>query len=470
MARKLIRRGRIVTMDRALGDFVSADLLIEDDRIAAVGPNLAVDNAETIDADGMIVLPGLVNAHLHTWQTGLRGLAADWTGPDYHRDMHGNLATRFTPDDNYIGNLMGALDQINGGVTTIFDWCHNITTLEHAERAVDGLEESGIRAVFGHGTAKPMFAADQTPFSHQPHPRERVEALRKGRFAADDRRVTLSLAILGPQFSTADVTKHDFRLARELAILSTSHASRRRSDWLNPEGYRLAVEIGALGPDHNLVHANYLEDDELKLVLDHGASITVTSMIELHVHPADPVSERMRNRGAMPSLGIDSIPTANSDMFNEMRTVLLFQQAREQRHNYREGKPPLPRLSTTSRDVLEWATIGGARALRMEDRIGSLTPRKKADVILINGNDLNLFPVHDPVPSIVQQANGANVDTVLIDGQIVKRHGKLLHSAADLSRKRDALMESSIRIIHDAGFSDRYPMPPAHRCGPIPGT
>lgn len=447
-------------MDRAIGDFVAADVLIEDDRIAAISPRIDASDAEIIDAQGMVVLPGLVNAHLHTWQTALRGIAADWTGPDYHRDMHGNLATRFSADDNYIGNLMGALDQINGGVTTIFDWCHNITSLEHAERAIDGLEESGIRAVFGHGTAKPMISDDQTPFTHQPHPRQRVEALRKGRFASDDRRVTLALAILGPQLSTAEVTQKDFRLARELDLLSTSHASRRRSDWLNPQGYRLATDIGALGPDHNLVHANYLDDDELQLVLDHGASVTVTAMIELHVHVEDPVSARLLAHGALPSLGVDSIPTANSDMFNEMRTTLLFQQAREQRANHKQGKQPLLRLSTTTRDVLTWATLGGARALGLEDKIGSLTPGKKADVILINGNDLNIFPVHDAVTSVVQQANGSNVDTVLIDGEVLKRGGKLVHSAAELNRKRTALMESSLRIIRDAGFSERYPQPP----------
>jgi 5-methylthioadenosine/S-adenosylhomocysteine deaminase len=458
MNRLLIRNGCVVSMAAEIGDFRSADVLIEGSRIAAVAPKLEADAAEVIDARGMIVLPGLVNAHLHTWQTGLRAVAAHWTGPDYHRDMHGNLATRFLPDDNYIGNLLGALEQINAGVTTIFDWCHNITTLAHAERAVDGLEESGIRAVFGHGTAKPRRATDELPFTHRPHPRERIVALRNGRFASADRLVTLAMAILGPQFSTPDVTRHDFRLARELSLRSSSHAARRPSDWLSAEGYRVVADIGALGPDHNVVHGNYIGDDELQLILHCGASVTVTSLIELHVHPADPVAGRVLAAGAMPSLGVDSIPAANSDMFNEMRAIYLFLNAAAHRSNDREGKTPLPVLPVGPRDILTWATIGGARALGLEDTIGSLTPGKKADVICLRATDLNLAPVHDPVLSVVQQANGANVDTVIIDGHVRKRNGRLLYSPDRLASKTAQLAASAERIIEEAGLSERYLM------------
>jgi len=458
MDRLLIRNGCVISMAPDIGNFRSADVLIQGNCIAAVAPDLEADAAEVIDARGMIVMPGLVNAHLHTWQTGLRAVAAHWTGPDYHRDMHGNLATRFLPEDNYIGNLVGALEQINAGVTTIFDWCHNITTLAHAERAVDGLEESGIRAVFGHGTAKPPHATDETPFTHRPHPRERIMALRNGRFTSNDRLVTLAMAILGPQFSTPDVTQHDFRLARELGLRSSSHAARRPSDWVSSEGYRVASDIGALGPDHNIVHGNYIDDEELQLILDCGASVTVTSLIELHVHPADPVAGRMRAAGAMPSLGVDSIPAANSDMFNEMRAIYLFMNAAAHRVNYREGKPPLAALPVGPRDILTWATIGGARALGLESMIGSLTPGKKADVICLRATDLNLAPVHDPVLSVVQQANGANVDTVIINGHVRKRNGRLLYPPDRLASKSAQLAASAARIIEEAGLSECYLM------------
>ncbi len=452
MTRTLIRNGRIVTVDPAIGDFIMGDILIVDDKIAEVRPEIRADVDETIDAAGMIVMPGLVNAHLHTWQTGLRSIGAGWTGPDYHRHMHANMATRFKPDDNYIATLVGGLEQLSGGVTTLFDWCHNITTLEHAERSVDGLEESGLRAVFGHGTAKPATGEGNIPFTHQPHPRERLEALRKGRFASDDRLVTLAAAILGPQFSTPEVTIHDFRMAKDLGLLSSSHAARRPQDRISPRGYFIPAEIGALDRTHNVVHGNYLSDEELKIVVESGASMTITSMIELHVHPADPVTGRMRQLGALPSLGVDSIPAANSDMFNEMRFAMLFQRALEHRANYQTGGPPLAKLPVGSREVLEWATIGGARALRMEHLIGSLTPGKKADIILINTRALNLFPVHDPVHSAIQQACAFNVDTVFVDGVVRKRAGVLLFDEATLRKRQLDLEASALRIIKESGY------------------
>ena len=187
-------------------------------------------------------MPGLVNAHMHTWETALRGIGAEWLSADYFKHVHSNLATRYKPEDNYVANLMGALAQIDAGVTTLVDWCHNITTLEHAERAVDGLVDSGIRAVFAHGTAKPIGLETGTPFTQVPHPRERIEALRKGRLASDDGRVTLAMAILGPDWGAWEVVEHDIRMAREFGLVSSSH-TRRREDCVVPDGYaRMARE------------------------------------------------------------------------------------------------------------------------------------------------------------------------------------------------------------------------------------
>jgi 5-methylthioadenosine/S-adenosylhomocysteine deaminase len=450
--KKLIKGGRIVSMDATVGDFAKGDVLIDGDRIVAVGQRIEADADEVHDAADMIVMPGLVNAHLHTWQTGLRSIGAGWTGPDYHRLMHGNMATRFNAEDNYVATLVGALEQLSGGVTTLFDWCHNLTSLEMAERSVDGLEQSGIRAVFGHGTAKPLAGEGAIPFTHQPHPRERLEALRKTRFAANDRCVTLAAAILGPQFSTPEVTQHDFRMARDLALLSSSHAARRPQDRVSPRGYFIPAEFGLLDAAHNVVHGNYLSDEELKLVVDSGASVTVTSLIELHVHTADPVTGRLRALGSMPSLGVDSIPAANSDLFTEMRLAMMYQRALEHRANYQKGNGPLEKLPVRSREALEWITIGGARALRMEHLVGSLTPGKKADIILIGMKALNLFPVHDPVHTVVQQANASNIDTVFVDGELRKKAGVLLFDAATLRRRQSELESSAARIIRESGY------------------
>jgi 5-methylthioadenosine/S-adenosylhomocysteine deaminase len=452
VTRILIRNGRVVTVDPALGDFDDCDILVVDDRIAEVRPNIVADADEIIDARDKIVIPGLINAHLHTWQTGLRSIGSGWTGPDYHRIMHGNLGTRFLPDDNYIGTLLGALEQLSGGVTTIFDWCHDIASIDYAHRSIDALEETGIRAVFGHGSAKPNAAEGQLPFTHIPHPRERLEALRKGRLSSDDALVTLAAAILGPQFSIPEVVEHDFRMVRDLGLLSSSHAARRPADWVSPEGFRIPAKLGLLDARHNVVHGNYIDDAELRLIVESGASVTVTANIEIHVHPMDPVSGRLLELGAMPSLGIDSVPLANSDFFNEMRLAMLYQRAVDQRTAWRAGGPPLAKLPVPPRQVLEWATIGGARAVGMEDRLGSLTPGKKADIVLIDGLALNMFPVHEPTFSTVQQANAANVDTVLVDGVVRKRGGKLVYDDGLLAQRRSEMLHSVSRIIAESGY------------------
>src|SRR3954465_10175647 len=223
MNRVLIKGATIVTMDDALGDLPTGDLLVEDGRIAAVRPAIDAGDAELVEGQGRIVIPGLINAHMHTWQTALRGYAANWTLPEYFGKMHAGLATVFRPDDLHIATLVGALDQIDCGTTTLVDWCHNNPTPAHTDAAVAGLAESGIRAAFFHGSPKPDPKPGQPHFSEVPHPRAEVERLLRGRFASRDQLVTLGLAILGPHYATLDVAIEDFRLARELSLVASMH-------------------------------------------------------------------------------------------------------------------------------------------------------------------------------------------------------------------------------------------------------
>jgi cytosine/adenosine deaminase-related metal-dependent hydrolase len=223
MHRVLIKGGRVVTMDDSIGELARGDVLVENDRIASVGQDIAAADAEVLDAEQMLVLPGFINGHLHTWQTGLRGAAADWTVAQYMQAMHRGLATLFRPEDIYIANLMGALNQINNGATTLVDWCHNNPTPEHTDAAIRGLEESGIRALFLHGSPKPDPKPGQKHFSEVPMPRNEIERLRKGRFASDDGLLTFGLAILGPYYSTYEVTRADVELAREFDLIASMH-------------------------------------------------------------------------------------------------------------------------------------------------------------------------------------------------------------------------------------------------------
>ena len=451
MKRVLIKCGWLVTLDSKIGDFKDGELLFSGNRIEAVGRNLNATADEVIEAGDKIVMPGLVNAHMHTWETALRGIGVEWTTPDYLRHMHLNLATRYTAEDNYIGNLMGALAQIDAGVTTLVDWCHNITSLEMAERAVDGLTESGIRAVFAHGTAKPPTKDGGVPFTHVPHPRDRIEALRKGRLASDDGRVTLAMAILGPDWGAWEVVEHDIRMAREFGLVSSSH-TRPREHCVVPDGYARMAKEGLLGPDHNLVHGTTYTHADLKLIVDAGASLTSTVLVELHHHVGDAQVAAFREAGGLPSLGIDVEPFCSGHMFREMQAALLFARGKEVRNNALRGNSPLKQMPVRSREALEWATIGGARAFMMEDKIGTLTPGKKADIVMLRANDVNMAPVYDPVFSIVEIAGAGNVDTVIIDGIVRKKDGKLTVEPDLLARRLEELAASGQRIIQEAGY------------------
>lgn len=448
MARTLIKGGSIVTMDPAIKDLPRGDILIENGKIAAVRPTIAADGAEVIDAAQMIVLPGLVNSHVHTWQSALRGVAADWTVAKYMQSMHRGLAGHFRPEDLYIANLMGALNQLHCGATTLVDWCHSNRTPEHTDAAIQGLTESGARAVFLHGSPKPDPKPGQPHFSEVPMPRSEIERLRKGRFASDDGLVTFGLAILGPYYSIYDVSRTDMALAREFDLIASMHVSGGSA--LTPDGFKRLLAEGLIGRKTNIVHGNDMDLADVRAIADKGASFSVTAEIELQMGYGDPLTGVLMDCGALVSIGSDVEPSARGDMFTAMRVTLQHERNRRivELGETEAGKPfDMP---VTVRHALEWATINGARMAGLDHKIGSLTPGKEADMLLLRASDINMQPVWDPVASSVMQAGVANVDTVLVAGRVVKRGGQLLYG--DLARKAQALRASGERILTDFGL------------------
>lgn len=444
MNNTIIKNATIISMDKKIGDLIKGDILIQDEKIKKIGKSLKSINAVTINAQDMIVIPGFVNAHIHTWQTSVRGIAGNWSIPEYLHNMHAKIAPRFTAQDTYLGNLIGSLNQINSGATTIFDWCHNNSTPEHTDAAIQGLKESGIRAVFGHGSPKPDPKKNERPFTHIPHPRSEIERLRNGIFASDDALLTLAMAALGPDFSTWEVTEHDFRLAKEFNIIISAHVWGAPNR-MNPNGYKKLAKMKLLGPRHNLVHGVYLRDNELKLIVDTGASVTVTPEVELQMGHGAPLTGRLRSLGVQPSIGVDVESNISGDMFTIMRMTLQSQRNIDNKLFTQKFKTPVQKLSITPREALKWATLDSARALKLDKKIGSLSPGKQADLIMIKKTDLNLFPANNPIETIVFQANQSNVDTVMIAGEIKKQNGKLKYK--NIAAKQILLQNSSRRIL-----------------------
>jgi cytosine/adenosine deaminase-related metal-dependent hydrolase len=470
MKTTLFRNAAIVSMDPAIGEIDGGDILIEDDKIAAVGRNLDVGGAgETIDATDKIIIPGMVNAHIHTWEFPLRGLGADWVAKrDYHGTMHRNLAMRYEADHVRVANLLGALNQINHGTTTIFDWCHIVRDAEMTDAAIDGLEESGIRAVFARGTVKPPIEKGKTPYYEIPYPRDEVHRLRTGRLASDDRLVTLAMATLGPDHASYDVCAQEIRLAREYGLVHSAHTWGRKGQRKNEDGMQRLQKEGLLGPDHNIAHGNALEDDELKMVLDEGCTVTATSLAEMLNSERVALLGRLRAFGAMPSLGTDCDPYFNASMISVARHAFLHQREIDNRALHAQGRwpPAESHHATRTRDALEWATTGGTRMLRMEHKIGSITPGKQADLAIIDGRSMNIFPAApggDPVHAVVMYTETADVEAVMIAGKFRKRGGKLVFPEGKLADLQTQLLAARRDIMRAGNYT--YAAAPA---GPQP--
>ncbi len=429
-----VRGATIITMDPALGVIDQGDILLDRGRIVSLGPAVADWAVTVIDGRGMIAMPGFVNAHLHLWQTALRGIAADWTLDQYFGRIIGDVVRLYRPEDAEIGNLAGALDQINAGVTTLFDWCHIVNSPEHADAAVDGLVASGIRAKFGYGTPMWLFG------THEPHPAD-VRRMRAQRLADDTARVTMALAIRGTDFAPG-TAEADIRLARELGLIASFHVACAKHG-PRPQPMTDLARQGLLGPDVNLVHANFLGPDEFRAAADAGATVAITPEVEMQMGLGLPPTGAARAAGMVIGLGSDVVTGVGTDMFTQMRFLLQTDRALTNK-TYHDQEAMPPHLAFTAADVLRIATLDGARCCGLEKDIGSLAPGKAADLILLRRDDLNMAAARDPVAAVVLHAGVQNVDTVIVDGTILKRDGRLLHR--DLARDMARLRASSDRL------------------------
>ncbi|MDP3354771.1 MAG: amidohydrolase family protein [Polaromonas sp.] len=417
----LIKGATIVTMD-AQGDLPVGDILVTGDTLTEIAQAIHADDAQVVDATGHIIIPGLINAHMHTWQTALRGLAANWTLLEYFKKMHAGLATVFTPDDLYIATLVGSLNQLNCGTTTLADWCHNNPTPPHNDAAIAGLLASGIRAAFFHGTPKPDPQPGQKPFWEVPHPRTEIERLLKAHQGQP--LLSIQAAVLGPHYSTLDVAMHDFAMAKDLGLIASLHQGGGPAR--TPDGWEKLEAAGLLGEHINIVHGHALDDVQLKRFCELGMSFSAAAESEMSQGHGHPLTGRLRAFGRAPSLGVDLESVMSGDMLSQARIALGIQRSLDN-VAYREIHGSIPPTSTiTTREALSWVTVEGARMLKQSHRIGSLAAGKQADLVMIRASDLNMQPVHDPVSAVVMPASLANIDSVMVAGQWKKRQGQLL--------------------------------------------
>src|ERR1700674_177905 len=416
--RILLQGGVVLSLDPKVGDFEKADVLIEGKRIAAVGPNLAAAarSALVVNATDRIVMPGFVDTHHHQYETLLRSILADGLLRDepknYGSVIQGIFTPVYLPQDAYISELVASLNQINAGVTTTVGTSQVSLSPGHSDACIAGLKESGRRAVFAYSVG--VGPATQYP--------QDITRLRKQYFSSGDQLLTLALH--------AAVSADHWKLARSVGAPVVSHFI---SGDLQP-----MKNAGLLGPDNQYIHCTQLNEATWKLIADSGGKVSIAPAIEMQMRHGMPPFQTALDHGIRPSLSVDVECNMTADMFSIMRAAFTLQRAlvNEQALAGEKNRPGL----LTSRDQMEVATIAGARVAHLDGKIGTLTPGKEADIILLGTERINIFPLNNVPGTVVTLMDTSNVEHVFIAGKVMKWQGKLV--GVDLTRLRSQIEKS----------------------------
>jgi len=414
--RILLRGGIVLSMDRQVGDFERADVLIEGKKILGVGPNIQTGQASgaaVIDATDRIVMPGMIDTHHHQYQAVLRAIIADaLLTADYNRVINNpnGLNAFYEPDDGYIGELLASVSQIRAGVTTCVDLSQISHSPAHSDACIAGLKESGRRAVFG-------FSAGLGPANKFP---QDLVRLKSQYFSSEDQLLTLALH--------AGLDRNNWELARQTGVPIVSHVTNAMA----VAQLETLGRAGLMRDDNEYIHCIRFTETTWKMARDTGGKISIAPVIEMTEGHGTPPFQEALDHGFRPSLSTDVETSMTADMFTVMRTSFAVQRMLLNERVAR-GEQNLP-LWLTCRDVLEFATIEGARTAHLDHKVGSLTPGKEADIILLRADDLNVFPLNNAPGAIVTLMDTSNVDTVFIAGKVMVWRGRLV--GVDLARLR----------------------------------
>lgn len=427
----VIRGAYVITMDDSLGDVADTDVHVRDGEILTVGKGVAAGSAEVLSGQGMMLLPGFIDTHWHLWNSLMRGLIGHGPGRGYFEVKRG-LAPYYRPVDFYRSARLALAEALDSGITTVHNWDHNTRSPADADANVLAQLDSGVRGRFSYGPPdnfpgdRLMDVADLDRFCRQ-------------WIGHTDDLLSFGVALRGPFRTEPKVCDREWEVARNNGLPITMHCDRcfreqgcRRCDM------EAMVPKGLLGNDVQIVHMVHASDADVAAMAQTGTHLTLSPQTEMRTMGFPKVSE-MVSAGVLVSLSIDTTAVpSNADMFSQMRVVLSTEMARV------EDTPLNPRR------MLRMATLDGARDLGIDDRVGSISPGKRADLILIRMNDLNMVPCADPLDVVVLAGAPHNVDTVIVDGRILKRAGNLV--GFDRERLAREVLESTTYLLSQAGW------------------
>jgi cytosine/adenosine deaminase-related metal-dependent hydrolase len=410
----LIRGATVLTMDPAVADLAGGDVHVRDGAIIAVAPKIEAATAQVIDGAGMICMPGFIDTHFHMWNALLRPFVrADVPALGYF-PVTARLGPLMEPEDSYRSVRLAAADAIATGITTVHNWSHNTRSAEHADAELSAMRDMGLRGRFAYGT--PVGLADDEPMDFAG-----LARIKKDWTPDQENLLTLgicsrnlgALTIGGTAAAssrgvlTIEQIKRDWDGARALGLPITMHTS----------GASPITELeraGLLGPDVQFVHPLLTTPEERTILRARGASYSTSPQLESRraAQLGGIQLGELLEAGVRVSLSTDHIASISCDPFSSMRILFAL-------HSHRIGT----RVPLTLKRLLQLATIDGAVDLGIAERTGSITPGKRADIILVRTADTNMAPAGDPYEAIVSFAMPANVDTVIVDGRVLRRAG-----------------------------------------------
>jgi len=437
----LIRGGAVLSMDPQVGDFAEADVLIDGRIITAVGPNIDAPDAELVEAKGMIVMPGFIDTHHHLFETALRSYLADAIlindgqphgAINYYEHMLQKFSLAYRPEDVYTSELFGSLSQLDAGVTTVMDVSQIHHSPEHSDAAIQALVDAGRRSVFGYFEGW----GDKAKYPDD------ARRLKSHYFSSDDQLLTM---VMGGEIYIPGY-QNSWRIGRELGIPVALHVVGTFG--MAPTFDELA-RSGEFGPDNIFIHMTGMTDLAWKAAADAGAHVSLSVPIEMTMRHGTPPIQKALGYGLQPSLSSDVECTMTADPFTQMRSALTLQRAFVNEAALK-GEENLPEL-LTSRDVVRFATLEGAKGLKLDRKVGTLTPGKEADLILLDATAINVTPLNHVPGAVVTLMDRSNVDTVMVAGKIRKWRGKMVD--VDLPKLRSELEASRDFLFETAGVS-----------------
>lgn len=440
----LLKGGTVLSLDPQIGTLPVGDVLIEGNKIIQVGKDIQPGaSTEVIDAAQMIVMPGFVDTHRHIWEGLLRNIGTDVPlegRSSYITFVLGRLGRAYRPQDAYAGNIVSAFGAIDAGVTTLLDWSHIQASPEHTDAVVQALNDSKLRAVFAYGF----------PWWGKYEPKQPGWFVRAARahFTSKDQLLTYALAAAGPEFTDFEITRSHWNMARSVDARITTHVGvgtfgqRRKVEEFGRKGPEL------MGPDTTYIHCTTLNDTEIQMIVDSGGSVSLAAPVEMMMGHGMPPTQKFLDRGLKPSLSVDVETNVPGDMFTQMRSLISLQ------HNLIHerrlaGESRVSEL-ITEQDVLEYATIEGARANGLDHKVGTLTPGKEADILLLRTDRINTSPITNPAATVVWGMDTSNVDTVIIAGRVLKRSGQLVN--VDLSAVHAMVYDARDYVLRRSRF------------------